>query len=224
MPLAAVAGGLVGASGVYVAGRTSDGAAIRAYLLANPDVIPEAMDRLHDRETGKLIAAHRDAIVRPYAGAWAGNPHGDVTVVEYFDYNCGYCRASLPTLAQLVARDPQVRIVYRELPILAETSRAAARASLAAAAAGPVQYRTFHAALYAAGSVSAATVAAAARAARVDLARVPADADAEIDRNLAMAGTLSLNGTPAWVIGNRILAGAQPLETLEAAVKAAREK
>lgn len=226
LPLVALAGAGLGAAGV--AGWTSArpggavGPQVRAYLLNHPEVITEAMGRLQDRESGKLVARHRDAIVRPYAGAWAGNPRGDVTVVEYFDYNCGYCRASLPVVAELLQRDRNVRVVYRELPILAETSRAAARASLAAARAGPAQYQRFHAALYGAGPVSAATIAGAARAAGVDPARVPADADAEMRRNLEVAGALNLSGTPTWVIGDRVLQGAQPLEALEEAVRAAR--
>ena len=223
LPAVALLGGLVGAAGMYAI-DANDGSGVRTYLLAHPEVIPEAMQKLQDRESGKLVAAHREAIVRPYAGAWAGNPKGDVTLVEYYDYNCGYCRASLPALQQLLARDRRVRLVYRELPILTDTSRAAARASLAAAAAGPTRYQRFHQALYAAGPVSDATIAAAARAAGVDPAAVPADADREVARNLEMAGTLGLNGTPAWVIGDRVLSGAQPLEALEAAVAAARGK
>ena len=222
---AAAAGGVsIGAIGMIAAGRTSDGSEVRSYLLAHPEVIGEAMQKLQDRETGKLVAAHRDAIVRPYAGAWAGNARGDVTVVEYFDYNCGYCRASLPILQQMLERDPGVRLVYRELPILSDESRLAARASLAAAAAGPERYRAFHAALYAAGPVSAATVTTAAKAVGVDPAAIPADADAEIDRNLRMVDTLRLSGTPSWVIGDRLLVGAQSLDVLEDAIRAARAK
>ena len=226
LPLVAVGGALAGAAGVYGIDRARAGGAVgpavREYLLAHPEVIPEAMAKLQDRESGKLVATNRDAIVRPYAGAWAGNPRGDVTVVEYFDYNCGYCRASLPAIQQLIARDPQVRIVYRELPILAASSHAAARASLAAAAAGPASYQRFHAALYAAGPVSDATIAGAARAAGVDRASAPAGADAEIRRNLEIASTLGMSGTPAWVVGNRVLNGAQSLDALRDAVKAAR--
>ena len=222
LPAVALAGLLVGAGAVHLSRAPGDGAGVRAYLLAHPEVIPEAMQRLQDRESGKLVSSNRDAIVRPYRGAWAGNADADVTVVEYFDYNCGYCRAAIPALQQLIAGDPKVRVVYRELPILASTSRAAARASLAAAAAGPDPYRRFHAALYAAGPVSDATIASAARAVGVDPARIPPDADAEIDRNLRMATTLGLNGTPAWVIGDRVLSGAQPLQALQEAVAAAR--
>lgn len=224
LPLVALAGTAIGAVAVWGIDQSRPGGAvgpqIHAYLLAHPEVIPEAMGKLQDRATGKLVAQHRAAIVTPYAGAWAGNPKGDVTVVEYYDYNCGYCRASLPTLAQLVARDGNIRVVYRELPILAESSRAAARASLAAAAQG--RFTPFHQALYAAGPISDATIAAAAHAAGVDPARLPAQADAELTHNLEMAQTLEMRGTPTWVIGDRVLNGAQPLETLEAAVAAAR--
>ena len=221
LPVAVLAGGLVGAGAMYAAGR-GDRDGVRTYLLAHPEVIPEAMQKLQDRESGKLVGAHRDAINRPYAGAWAGSAQPDVTVVQYFDYNCGYCKAGMPTLNQLLESDPRVRVVYRELPILADSSRAAARVSLAAAAAGPDQYRRFHIALYDAGPVSDTTVTAAAQAAGVNPAAVPADADAEIDRNLEMASTLGLNGTPSWVIGDRVLTGAQTLDALRDAVRAAR--
>ena len=158
---------------------------MRSYLLAHPEVLPEAMDRLHDNQTGQVVAANREAILTPVGSAWAGNPHGDVTLVEYYDYNCGYCRASLPTIRQLLASDPNIRIVYRELPVLAESSNAAARMSLAAAAQG--KFLGFHDALYASGPVSDQTIAAAARTAGVDPARAAAytpQADAEIARNL----------------------------------------
>ena len=222
LPFAALVGGLIGAGAMYLGTGGGDRDGVRHYLLAHPEVIPEAMQKLQDRESGKLVAAHRDAITRPYRGGWAGNPNGDVTVVEYFDYNCGYCRAGLPTLQALLDRDPGVRVVYRELPILAESSRAAARASLAAAAAGPAQYGRFHHALYEAGPVSDATVAAAARVAGIDPAAFPPDAEQEIDHNLQVSSTLGLNGTPSWVIGDRVLSGAQSLDALQEAVKAAR--
>ena len=226
MAVVALAGVVVGAGATLGYDRLQPGGAVgpqvRAYLLAHPEVITEAMTRLGDRESGKLVAQHRDAIVRPYQGAWAGNPNGDVTLVEYFDYNCGYCRASLPVLQQLLQRDPKLKLVYRELPILADTSRTAARVSLAAAAAGPDVYGRFHAALYGAGPVSDATIAAAARTAGVDPTRAPADADAEVRRNMEMAGALNMTGTPTWVVGDRVLAGAQTLDSLEDAVRAAR--
>lgn len=217
----ALIGVLVGALVMTAFDRSRTDAAVRGFLLANPEVIPEAMQRLQDRENGKQVAAHRAAIVTPVGSAWAGNPKGDVTVVEYFDYNCGYCRASLPTIDKLIAADPNIRVVFRELPVLSAISHTAALASLAAARQG--RFAAFHQALYAGGPVSGATIAAAAAKAGVS---VPAAAsladDAEIAKNLKTAGQLGMTGTPSWVVGNRILSGALPLESLQAAVTAAR--
>lgn len=223
LPVAALLGAVIGAGAMLASDRARGGpvgAEVRAYLLDHPEVIAQAMTRLQDRDTARLVAAHRAAIVTPYAGAWAGNPRGDVAVVEYFDYNCSYCRASLPVIAQLLQDDPGVRLVYREAPILAESSRTAARVSLAAARQG--HYAAFHQALYAAGPVSDATIAAAARAARVDPARVPDDAMTELHRNVESYAALGMGGTPSWVIGDRVLSGAQTLDALKAAVATAR--
>lgn len=223
LPAVALAGALGGAAAMWGIDARSGGAVgpqVRAYLLAHPEVIPEAMAKLQDRESGKLIAARRAEIERPYAGAWAGSARPDVTAVEYFDYNCGYCRASVPVVGNLLARDPHLRVVYRDLPILAQSSHAAARASLAAAAQG--KFVAFHDSLYALGQVSDASIAKAAGIAEIDPARVPADADAEIRRNVEMAQALGMSGTPTWVIGNRLLQGAQSLDALEEAVAAAR--
>ena len=234
LALIAGIGALAGAGGVVAFDRakpsplgTADTArveeVVRNYVLAHPELIPEAMQRLQDRESAKAVAAAGNDVTKPFGSAWSGNPKGDVTLVEFYDYNCGYCRASLPQLKQLVRRDPKLRIVYRELPILAESSRAAARASLLAAAQG--KFATFHDALYAGGPVSGATIAAAAAKAGVDLrqaAGFTARADAEITRNLKTAAQLGMSGTPAWVVGDRVLAGALPIEQIEAAIAAAR--
>jgi protein-disulfide isomerase len=226
-------GALFGAGGVWLAERVAPGdlasvdktrieQVVRDYVLANPELIPQAMQKLQERESARAVGGDRSRIETPYAGAVIGNPQGDVTLVEFFDYNCGYCRASLPVLQQLVNADPKLRVVFRELPILSDESRDAARASLAAAA--QRKFPAFHDALYAAGPVSAATIAAAARATGVDLAKVPDNADTEIAGNLALAGKLGITGTPTWVIGDKVLSGAQPLDKLQEAVAAARAK
>ena len=220
-PLMAVAGGLVGAGAVAALDRPGD--EVRDYLLAHPEVIPEAMQKLQEREAGRSVSANRAAITTPFGSAFAGNPEGDVTLVEYYDYNCGYCRASLPAIRQLVAEDPRLRVVFRELPILAESSRSAARISLVAATQG--KFNAFHDALYAGGRVSDATIAAAARTAGVDTGRLAALApriDAEIARNMETAARLGVTGTPSWVVGDRVLSGALPVEELKRAIAAAR--
>jgi protein-disulfide isomerase len=220
-PLMALAGGLVGAGAVAALDRPGD--EVRDYLLAHPEVIPEAMQKLQEREAGRSVSANRAAITTPFGSAFAGNPKGDVTLVEYYDYNCGYCRASLPAIRQLIAEDPKLRVVFRELPILAESSRSAARISLVAAAQG--KFNAFHDALYAGGRVTDASIAAAAKTAGVDTGRLAALApriDAEIARNMETAARLGVTGTPSWVVGDRVLSGALPVEELKRAIAAAR--
>ena len=157
----------------------------------------------------RLVAvANRTAIETPFGSAWAGNPAADVTLVEYFDYNCGYCRASLPDhYAALLKSDPKVRIVYREFPILAQSSVDAAKMSLAAAEQG--KFQAFHDALYAGGQVTAQSIAAAAQTRRASIRPAPPPsaprAQAEIAANEAMAQKLGLTGTPSWVIGRKVV-------------------
>lgn len=203
---------------------------VHDYILAHPDILPEAMQKLQDRDVadararaGRVALANRGAITRSFGSAWAGSAAPDVTLVEYFDYNCGYCRASLPAIAQLLASDRKLRIVYRELPVLSAESVDAARVSLAAADQG--RFRAFHDALYAAGPVSTATIAAAASSAGVDLARARSfapRADIEIAANKAMAQQLELRGTPGWVVGGQVTPYALPLDGLRKVVAEAR--
>lgn len=226
-------GALFGAGGVWLAERVAPGElsgadqarigrVVREYILANPEIVPAAVQRLRDRDTAKLLTGLRREVETPIGNAWAGNAKGDVTVVEYFDYNCGYCRAILPTIDRLIADDPNVRVVYREYPVLAQSSATAARASIQAAEQG--KFARFHKALYAAGPVSPATIAASARTAGVDLSRPAQGADAEVGRNLAIGARLGMAGTPAWVVGDSVLSGALPLDQLKEAVAAARAR
>ena len=133
---------------------------VRDYILEHPEIIPEAVERLQAKRVSDSIGESRKAIETPYAGAWEGAANGDVTVVEFFDYACGYCRASLPDLAKLVGEDKGVKVVYRELPILSDESADAAKVSLLAAEKG--QYMSFHRALYASGKVTRDTILGAA--------------------------------------------------------------
>lgn len=203
------------------------GQVVRDYVLENPEILPEAMKRLQDRESAKAVTANRAAIFDAYAGAWEGNPSGDVTVSVWMDYACGYCRASLPMIARLVAEDPKVRIVYRELPVLSEGSRVAARWGLAAAEQG--KFKPFHMALYSGGQLSQASIDAAAASAGLDVARAQQSiaserVEAEVARNLDVAGKLGVTGTPSWVIGDQIISGMVPYEALKEAVQTARRR
>ncbi len=227
LAMAALLGAAGGGGAVWALGGSTPAVerTVHAYLLAHPEVISEAMGRLQDRDTAKAVADNRAAITAPIGDAWAGDPRGDVTLVEFYDYNCGYCRASLPVIRDLLVAEPHVRLVYRELPVLAESSRAAARASLLAARQG--RFRRFHDALYAAGPVSDETIAATARAAGVDLSKLPAAGageDAELHANLQLAAKLGMAGTPSWVIGDRVVVGALTLDRLRSEIADARAR
>ncbi|WP_414902443.1 DsbA family protein [Sphingomonas flavalba] len=214
---------------VTVAMRPADeataGNQVRAYLLDNPEVIPEAMEKLHERETAKAIASNRKALETPFAGAWSGAKDGDVVLVQFFDYACGYCRASLPDVQRLVAADKRVKVVFRELPILSEASEDAARVSLAAA--GLNRFGAFHDAMYAAGRPAEATIEAASRKAGLDSAAVTTathspPVEAELAGNVRLARALGISGTPAWVVGDKVLSGAVGYDRLKKAVDEAR--
>lgn len=198
---------------------------VHDYILAHPEILPQAMERLKDKRMAEVINTHRKEIETPYAGAWEGAKDADVVLVEFFDYNCGYCRASLPDLAKVVANDPKVKIVYRELPILSEESNLAARVSLLAAEQG--KYMPFHKALYAGGHVTKDSILAAATSAGLDRKATEAAInsnryDPEIENNLKLAQDLGASGTPTFVVGNKILNGAVGYDALKEAVAAAR--
>lgn len=229
--LAGAAGLLIGAAGTHAIERSADRAAIEAivhdYILAHPDIIPQALERLQSRETAAAVRSEMGPITTPFAGAWAGNPHGDVTLVMFTDYACGYCRASAPMIERLLATDPKLRVVWREIPVLGPDSEAAARLALAAARAG--RYPAFHRALFAGGQPDAVHRAAAARAAGLDSAQVAAaDSDPaisrEIDNNLALAARLRIEGTPAFVIGDTLLNGAGSYERLARQIALTRQR
>lgn len=221
------------AIGTQSTGRVdaSDKAAIEQivhdYILEHPEIIPQAVEKLQAKRMSGTIDASRKAIETPYAGAWEGAANGDVTVVEFFDYACGYCRASLPDLAKLVGEDKGIRVVYRELPILSDESIDAAKVSLLAAEKN--QYMPYHRALYAAGKVTRETILAAAAKVGIDAkAAQAAMADgkynAEIQSNIGLAQKLQATGTPTFVIGGQVLNGAVGYDALKAAVAAARGK
>ncbi|MGK2910023.1 MAG: DsbA family protein [Sphingobium sp.] len=208
---------------------TKDRAAIEAivhdYIMAHPEILPEAMERLASKRMGAVIDQNRETIETPFAGAWEGAEKGDVTLVEYFDYACGYCRATLPEIAKLVAQDKKLKVVYRELPILSEQSADAAKVSLLAAEKG--KYMPFHKALYGAGKVTRDTIFAAAASVGIDrqaaeAAMTSAKYNAEVESNIRIAQTLQATGTPTFVVGNQVLNGAVGFDALKAAVAAAR--
>jgi protein-disulfide isomerase len=197
----------------------------RAYLLANPEVLPEAMDVLREREQLARIEPLRGELERPFPGAVLGNPAGSVTLVEFSDYACTYCRQSVAEVAALVAANPDLKVVMREYPILSPESVDAARMALAAAQQG--KYARFHDAMFRLGPPNADVIVAAAREAGVDLALAQAAIDSgafdiQLRANASLASQLGISGTPGWVIGDRTLNGAVGRQAIGEAIEAAR--
>jgi len=206
-------------------GAGASGEGTREYLLANPEVLPEAMELLQQRETLARIAPLRSQLEAPFPGAVLGNPQGSVTLVEFSDYACGYCRSSLPDVQRLIAANPDLKVVVREYPILTPESADAARMALAAAQQG--RYAAFHDAMFAAGQPTPETIEAAARQAGLDLEQARGAIasgvfDGQLQGNMALAQQLGVSGTPSWVVGEQALNGAVGFERMGQAIADAR--
>ncbi len=208
------------------AGRGATEAMVRNYILENPEILPEAMDRLQQKEMLARVEPLRGALETPFAGAVLGNPRGTVTLVEFSDYACPYCRMSIPDLKAVIAANPDLKVVLRESPILGDGSVAAARMALAAAEQG--RFEQFHYAMFAKDRPNEATIEAAAREAGVDLAKARAAIaagkyDAELKANVGMNGSIGLTGTPGWVAGDTVFSGAVGRDHLAEAIARARK-
>lgn len=214
------------AAGMAKQDRVAIEQVVREYILAHPEILPEAMENLQRKEKARQLADIGDALEKPFPGAVLGNPDGKVVLVAFTDYGCTYCRQSVADVQALVRDNSDLKVVIRELPILSPQSADAARWGLAAARQG--RYDAFHHAMFAAGRPDQATIAAAAKVAGLDLDRARKDLadraiDAEIGRNLDMARQLGFSGTPSWAIGEELLSGAVGRETLQKAIETARE-
>lgn len=207
---------------------------IRDYLLKNPEVIVESMQRLQARQrraqqqgAQSVLKSRSEEIFRDPASPVGGNPAGDVTLVEFFDYNCPYCRQVGKVMTAAESADPRLRIVYKEFPILGPNSLFAAKAALAAHKQD--RYVDFHKVLMAAqGVANEQSVLKLAKEIGLDVKRLQSDIkdpaiQSAIDRNLALAQALHINGTPGFVIGERILRGATDLKTLQGLIRRARK-
>jgi protein-disulfide isomerase len=207
---------------------------IHDYLMHNPDVLIEALrgaeDKLNreaDAKATTALSEHRSEVFDDPATPVEGNPRGDVTIVEFFDYRCPYCKQVLPSLQTLLNQDRNLRFVYKEMPVLGAPSVVAAHAALAAQRQG--KYGTFHAAMMGTkGQITEDTVYKVAGSVGLDVDRLKQDMAApEIDQalkaNLALADALNIHGTPAFVIGNHIVPGALDLDTLKSMIAEARK-
>jgi protein-disulfide isomerase len=212
-------------------------AIIRDYLVKNPEVLQEAYIELEKRQAVAEAAKHQSA-VKIHAEALfnskrqvvLGNPKGDVTMVEFFDYNCGYCKRALSDMLELMKGDSKLRVVLKEFPVLGEASVEAARVSVAARmqdAAGK-KYLDFHQKLLGnRGSIGRAQALAAAKDAGFDMNRLEKDMasdepKATIEESFKLADALGLSGTPSYVVGCQVVIGAVGLANLQAKINTAR--
>jgi protein-disulfide isomerase len=208
---------------LFAAPQYLSGRIVRQGLLSDPNILSDTVEALREAQYAPVLAANRGAIETPFASSWKGAAQPQVTLVEFYDYACPYCKASNPHLDRLLREDPGLRIVYRELPILGPDSLTAARASLEASKAG--RFAQFHDTLWAAGRPAPDTIAAASQAAGV-APNPPQDplVEAELKRNYTLAGQLGATGTPLFVVGNKVLNGAVGYESLKQAIAEARAK
>lgn len=208
---------------------------VRDYLVKNPEVIGEAIMALRERQQQEedqraksAISEHSEDLYHNSDDAVLGNPEGDVTLVEFFDYRCGYCKAVYPHLMDVVKADGKVRLVMKELPILGPDSVMAARWSVAAHRLG--HYTPFHQRLMEhKGTITLDVLQKVARDAGIDPDTLSTEADSDavskiLKASLDLAHTLGVNGTPAFVIGDTLIPGAIGPDQLAALIAQQRAR
>ena len=224
---AAIAGGIIGslltaALLFFAAPGLISSKIVRQGLLADPKILTDTVDALRDAQYQPVLAANRAAIETPFGSSWKGAAKPEVTLVEFFDYACPYCKASNPIVDRLLQEDKGLRVVYRELPILGPDSVVAARLSLEASKLG--RFARFHDTLWEAGRPAPQTNAQAAQAAGIAPEPVAdTEIETELGRNMKLAGELGATGTPVFVVGDRVMNGAVGYDTLKAAIAKARK-
>jgi len=208
---------------------------VEQYIRAHPEVIEQTLQALQvkreaeERErVSNLIATKQAELLNDPNSPVSGNLKGDVTVVEFFDYRCGYCKRVASTVTQLQQEDPNVRVVYKDYPILGEASVLAARAALASKAQG--KHLAFHEALLASEEeLTPETILALATAVGLDREKLHRDMESPsiqttIERNRALARELGINGTPGFIIGTELVPGALDLKDLKNLIEQVRRK
>ncbi|EYD72398.1 DsbA family protein [Limimaricola hongkongensis] len=218
--------------------RETFGAQVRAYLLDNPEVLMEAIAVLDQRQAdaaaqgdSAMIAAHSEALF-DYEGDWVGgNPDGDITVVEFMDYKCGYCRRAFPEVKELVESDGNIRYILKEFPILGEQSLMASQFAIAVRGLeGDAAYKQAHDALMTMrADVSEASLETLADSLGADFAAVREEMESPevarvIAENRQLAQAMQVSGTPSFVMGDQMLRGYLPLAQMRELVSAQRDE
>ncbi len=211
---------------------------IKEYLIQNPEVLRDAMIELQKREAAaeataraQAVKANQKLIYESPRGVVVGNPKGDVTIVEFFDYNCGYCKRALDDMMTIMKDDPKIKFVLKEFPVLGEGSVEAAKVAIAVRMQDKdgKKYESFHRLLLGQrGEANRAKALAAAKEAGVDMAVLDRDMKTEeIDATLMESGVLAdalgISGTPSYVIGGEVVPGAVGAEALKKRIAAVRK-
>ncbi|MEJ8573480.1 DsbA family protein [Microbaculum marinum] len=215
------------------------GPIVKEYLLANPELLEEVLAALEaKRERDQQVARtealdkNREEIFRSSHSAVAGNPAGDITLVEFFDYNCGYCKRMLPALVDLMDSDPKLRVVFKEWPVLSEGSAEAARIAQGVKKVAPERYLDFHVELMSqpSGSDGINRKRALEVVDQLELDREAilaaskeSSVDDALEQNFQLAEALGLRGTPSYVVGNEVIPGALSFDALQAKIEEARK-
>ena len=212
-------------------------AIVKNYLLAHPEVLEEAMGELSKRQAAEeaekheaSIAENAKTIFNSPRGVVLGNKDGDVTFVEFFDYNCGYCKRAMADMLDLMKTDPKLKVVLKEFPVLSQGSVEAAQVAVAVRMQDPSgkKYLDFHQKLLGGrGAADKARALAAAKEAGLDTAQIEKDlaspeVRATIEENFKLAEAMGMNGTPSYVIGKEVVIGAVGLDGLKEKIGVAR--
>src|SRR5213083_875148 len=202
---------------------------VRNYLLAHPEVLEEAMAELSKRQAAAEAQKHEAGVARNAEtifnsprGVVLGNKDGDVAFVEFFDYNCGYCKRAMADMLELMKADPKLKVVLKEFPVLSAGSVEAAQVGVAVRMQDPAgkKYLDFHQKLLGGrGQADKARALAAAKDAGLDMTRLEKDlaspeVRATLEENYKLAEAMGMNGTPSYVIGKQVVIGAVGVETL----------
>ena len=209
---------------------------IKQYLQENPEIIIDSVQKLRERQkdiaNGQILqnlTTYKELILNDPTSPVAGNPKGDVTVVEFFDYSCGYCKRIFPDLKKLINDDKNIRFVFKELPILSRQSELAARAALAAWRQDKAKYMQIHSEfMNIKGRFSKTRILRIAKNKGLNISELTRDMgsltlDKTIKGNRELANKLNITGTPGFIIGNNIIPGAVKLETLKSIIADVRK-
>ena len=217
--------------------REEIGKIIKDYLLSHPDVMQDVMAELEKRQQAAETEKHRAAVAENKATLFSsphqvvlGNPQGNVTMVEFFDYNCGYCKRAMSDMLDLIKNDSNLKFVLKEFPVLGEGSVEAARVAVAARMQDSTgkKYIEFHQKLLGGRGADKARALAVAKEVGFDMSRLERDMGSDevkktIDENMKLAEALGVNGTPSYVVGQEVVVGAVGLDALREKISAERK-